>query len=157
MPPTPMLQQLENSAFSQWVVGSESLLAYPTILTLHTVGLALVVGAAVVVDLRTLGVGDAIPLSTLRRAFRIFWIGFGINLVSGLVLFASEATTKGVQPVFYIKLALIAAALVITSAIRKRTHAAPGPKPMAGARGLAIASLALWAAAIVAGRLMAYL
>jgi hypothetical protein len=153
-----MLQRLEDSAFSQWVVGSDSLLAYPSILTLHTVGLALVVGAAIIVDLRTLGVGDAIPLSTLRQAFRIFWIGFTINLVSGLVLFASEATTKGVQPVFYIKLTLIAAALVITSAIRRRTLAAPGIAPHArNARPLAVASLILWAAAIVAGRLMAYL
>lgn len=153
-----MLRQLENSAFSQWVVGSESLLAYPTILTLHTVGLALVVGAAVVVDLRTLGVGDAIPLSTLTKAFRIFWIGFTINLISGLILFASEATTKGVQPVFYIKLTLIAAALVITSAIRRRTIDRPANQAKApSARPLAIASLALWGAAIVAGRLMAYL
>ena len=153
-----MLERLEDSAFSQWVVGSDSLLAYPSILTLHTVGLALVVGAAIVVDLRTLGVGDAIPLSTLRRAFRIFWIGFAINLVSGLILFASEATTKGVQPVFYIKLTLIAAALVITSAIRRRTLTAPGMAPRGGnARPLAVASLVLWAAAIVAGRLMAYL
>src|SRR3982751_4546274 len=99
-----MLEQLQNSAFSQWVVGSDSLLAYPTILTLHTVGLALVVGAAIVVDLRMLGVGTAIPLSTLRNTFRVFWLGFGINLVSGLILFASEAVTKGTQPVFFIKL-----------------------------------------------------
>jgi hypothetical protein len=153
-----MLRQLEDSAFSQWVVGSESLLAYPTILTLHTVGLALVVGAAIVIDLRTLGVGEAIPFSTLRRAYRIFWVGFAVNLVSGCVLFASEATTKGVQPVFYIKLTLIAAALVITSAIRRRTMTPAGTHTDAArARPLAIASLVLWGAAIVAGRLMAYL
>jgi hypothetical protein len=156
--PHPMLERLETSAFSQWVVGSDSLLAYPTILTLHTVGLALVVGAAVVVDLRTLGVGEAIPLEVLRHAYRVFWSGFAINLVSGLVLFASEATTKGVQPVFYIKLTLIAAALVITSVIRRRTLTPRGSAgTAASARPLAIASLTLWGAAIIAGRLMAYL
>jgi hypothetical protein len=154
-----MLQRLQDSAFSQWVVGSESILAYPTILTLHTVGLALVVGTAIVVDLRTLGVGEAIPLATLRNLFRIFWLGFGINLASGLVLFASEATTKGTQPVFYIKLALVATGLVVTSAIRRGTFAGHGAEtgPTPRARALAIASLAIWAAAIVAGRLMAYL
>jgi hypothetical protein len=154
-----MLQQLQNSAFSQWVVGSESILAYPTILTLHTVGLALVVGTAVVIDLRTLGVGTAIPLATLRSAFRIFWLGFVINLVSGLILFASEATTKGTQPVFFIKLALVAAGLIVTAALRRGTfsgeHAAAEPTPRA--RTLAGTSLLLWACAIVAGRLMAYL
>jgi uncharacterized protein DUF6644 len=153
-----MLQSLEGSAFSQWVVGSDSLLAYPTILTLHTVGLALVVGAAVIVDLRTLGVGEAIPLDTLRQAYRVFWSGFVINLLSGLVLFASEATTKGVQPVFYVKLTLIATALAVTSAIRRRTLTPRGTAAIpASARPLAIASLVLWGAAIVAGRLMAYL
>jgi hypothetical protein len=154
----PMLQQLQDSAFSQWVVGSESLLAYPTILTLHTVGLALVVGAAVVVDLRTLGVGAAIPLATLRSAFRVFWVGFGINLVSGLILFASEATTKGTQPVFFIKLTLVIVALLVTSALRRSTFAgATDERASPRARTLASASLVLWAAAIVAGRLMAYL
>jgi hypothetical protein len=154
-----MLEQLQNSAFSQWVVGSDSLLAYPTILTLHTVGMALVVGAAVVVDLRMLGVGGAIPLSTLRNTFRVFWLGFGINLVSGLILFASEAVSKGTQPVFFIKLTLILIALIVTSAIRRATFAGAGPaeRPTPRARTLATASLVLWAAAIVAGRLMAYL
>src|SRR5262245_38527153 len=97
-----MLERLERSAFSQWVVGSDSLLAYPTILTLHTVGLALVVGAAIIIDLRAIGVGEGIPLATLRHAYRVFWSGFVINLVSGLALFAYEATTKGAQPVFYV-------------------------------------------------------
>jgi hypothetical protein len=154
-----MLQELQDSAFSQWVVGSDSLLAYPTILTLHTVGLALVVGAAVVVDLRTLGVGGAIPLSTLRNTFRVFWLGFGINLVSGVILFASEATTKGTQPVFFIKLTLVLIALFVTSALRRSAFAAPvtAEAPSHRARRLATASLVLWAAAIVAGRLMAYL
>src|SRR5262245_62599980 len=153
-----MLQTLENSAFSQWVVGSDSLLAYPTILTLHTVGMALVVGAAVIVDLRTLGVGEAIQLETLRQAYRVFWCGFVINLISGLVLFASEATTKGVQPVFYVKITLIAVALAITSAIRRRMLTPSGTDANAtSSRPLAIASLVLWGAAIVAGRLMAYL
>jgi hypothetical protein len=163
-----MFERLEDSAFSQWVVGSDSLLSYPTILTLHTVGLALVVGAALVVDLRSLGVGSGIPLATIRQAFRIFWVGFALNLVSGIILFAAAATSKGVQPVFYVKLALIAAALVVTSWLRHTTFApalAPAVAPAAGAapkpppltRPLALASLVLWGAAIVAGRLMAYL
>jgi len=153
-----MLERLQDSAFSQWVVGSESLLAYPTILTLHTFGLALVVGAAVVVDLRTLGVGAAIPLSTLRRAFTIFWVGFAINLASGLVLFSAEAAEKGTQPVFFIKVTLIVIALVITARIRRHVLASDHvAQPASRARLLASASLVLWAGAIVAGRLMAYL
>jgi hypothetical protein len=153
-----MLKALQDSAFSQWVVGSESIFAYPMVLTLHTVGLALVVGTAVVVDLRTLGVGTPIPLSTIRKAFRVFWIGFAINLTSGLILFAAEAPEKARQPVFFIKLALIITALIITARIRHQTiDAQQVSSPVPGTRALAITSLVLWASAIVAGRLMAYL
>jgi len=41
----------------------------------HTFGLALLVGANAVVDLRLLGVARAIPLAPLKRLFRIMWIG----------------------------------------------------------------------------------
>jgi len=74
-------------------------------------------------------------------------------------LFASEATTKGTQPVFFIKLTLVLIALFVTSALRRSTFAgaATTERPSPRARRLATASLVLWAAAIVAGRLMAYL
>jgi len=76
------LHTLQNSAFSAWVVGSDSIWAYPMILTMHTVGLGIVVGAAVIVDLRLLGVGPGVPLDEVKRLFPIFWVGFFINLVS---------------------------------------------------------------------------
>ena len=59
---------LQESAFAQWVAGSPSLLAYPTVLTLHTVGMAIVVGTCVVMDLRLLGIGADVPLSALAGA-----------------------------------------------------------------------------------------
>ena len=153
-----MLERLQDSAFSQWVVGSDSLLAYPTILTLHTIGLALVVGAAAIVCLRALGVGADIPIAIVGGTFRMFWIGFAINLISGVILFAAEATDKGGQPVFYVKLTLILAALVTTSRLVRvlADDRAALSTPSAGRR-LAGLSLALWSGAIVAGRLMAYL
>ena len=85
----PFLHALQNSAFSAWVVGSDTIWAYPMILTMHTVGLGIVVGAAVIIDLRLLGVGPGIPLEEVNRVFPIFWMGFFINLVSGVMLFVS--------------------------------------------------------------------
>jgi hypothetical protein len=153
------LQTLQNSAFSAWVVGSDSIWAYPMILTMHTVGLAIVVGAAVIIDLRLLGVGPGIPLEEIDRVFPLFWIGFFINLVSGVVLFVSEATDKATQPVFLIKLLLVISGVVVTSRLRRLAFAdRPAPaQPPSRARTLAVTSLVLWAGAIVAGRLMAYL
>jgi hypothetical protein len=103
----PFLHALQNSALSAWVVGSDSISAYPMILTMHTVGLGIVVGAAVVIDLRLLGVGPGIPLEEVKRVFPIFWVGFTINLISGVMLFISEAADKATQPVFLLKLGLI--------------------------------------------------
>ena len=154
------LEALQNSAFSAWVVGSDSILAYPMILTMHTVGLGIVVGAAAVLDLRLLGVGAGIPLPEMERVFPLFWLGFTINLISGVMLFISEAADKAAQPVFLIKLSLIAIGVVVTARIRRvvfKSGAAAAASIPSVARTLAMGSLATWAGAIVAGRLMAYL
>jgi hypothetical protein len=155
----PLLHALQNSAISAWVVGSDSIWAYPMILTMHTVGLGIVVGAAVIVDLRLLGVGPAIPLEEIKRVFPIFWVGFFINLLSGVMLFISEAEDKATQPVFLLKLLLIAIGVVVTARIR-RVLFGSGSTPMltvSTIRRLAVSSLVVWGGAIVAGRLMAYL
>lgn len=155
----PLLHALQDSAFSAWVVGSDSIWAYPMILTMHTVGLGIVVGAAVIIDFRLLGVGPGIPLEEIKRMFPIFWLGFTINLVSGVVLFVSEAADKATQPVFLLKLLLIVAGVIVTARIRRLVFGGGSPAPLlpSTVRPLAMTSLALWAGAIVAGRLMAYL
>ena len=154
------LEALQHSAFSDWVVGSDSIWAYPMILTMHTVGLGIVVGAAAVLDLRLLGVGPGIPIAEMERVFPLFWTGFTINLISGVMLFISEAADKAAQPVFLIKLSLIAIGVAVTARIRRvvfRSGPAVAAAMAAEARTLAMGSLAAWAGAIVAGRLMAYL
>src|SRR6185436_15891269 len=98
---------LQDTPFAHWVASSPSHLAYPTILTLHTVGMAIVVGTCVVMDLRLLGVGADVPLTALRGVPRLVWTGFLINAATGLALFTTDAEHKAVQIVFYIKLALI--------------------------------------------------
>ena len=55
------LVRLEQSGFSTWVRGSGSLFSYPLILFLHTVGMAMVAGINVFVDLRILGLAPAGP------------------------------------------------------------------------------------------------
>ena len=147
------LQRLQDSAFSMWVLGSDSIWSYPTILTLHTVGLAILVGAALVVDLRVLGVGGAVPLPAVARLYRFVWAGFVVNLASGIVLFVVQAADRAVQPVFYVKLAFILVAFILALRVKGALTAADRT---ARARPLAALSLACWLAAIVTGRLMAY-
>ena len=144
-----------------WTRESPSIWAYPTVLTLHTVGLGILVGANAVIDFRLLGFAPRLPIDALDPLYRFMWAGFVMNAITGAMLFASDAAAKAAQPVFYIKLALIAIALVVTALIRAattRASAAGGAdrKPRAGRR-LAALSLLLWTGAIAAGRLMAYL
>jgi hypothetical protein len=154
------LARVQGSAVSQWIAGSESLLAYPTILTLHTVGMAIVVGTCAVMALRVLGVASEMPLSGFRHASRLVWSGFTVNATTGVGLFAMDAVHKASQPVFFVKLTLIALALVCYAQLRRRVFASPAAGEVrigTAAKALAFVSLILWTGATVAGRLMAYL
>ena len=152
-------RSLQDSAFTDWFLGSESIWTYPTVLTLHTIGMAILVGASFVVHLRVLQVASGIPLQRLQQLYRFIWIGFIINLATGLVLFVTQAADRVVDPVFYVKIGSIAMALWF-GALVKRRAIDPGvvsPGATRQSRSLAAASLGLWVVAIVAGRLMAYL
>ena len=152
---TDFFATLENLPFSTWLRESNSIWAYPTMLTLHTVGLALLVGASAALDLRVLGRGQPIALADMRPLFRWMWIGFWVNALSGVVLLAADATTKAAAPMFLIKLGLVAIGVAIMSAQRREVFA-PAAAVTPAARVLAGASLTVWFVAIAAGRLMAY-
>ena len=154
------LAWLQGTAFSQWVAGSPSLLAYPTFLTLHTVGMAIVVGTCSVMALRVLGVAPDMPLHAFRFAHRLVWGGFAVNAATGIALFAMDAEHKATQTVFYVKLVFIALALVCYAQLRRRVFVNPSAMDLpigAGAKAFALISLVLWTGATIAGRLMAYL
>jgi hypothetical protein len=150
---------LQDTNFAHWVASDPSLLAYPTVLTLHTVGMAIVVGTCVVMDLRLLGVGEDVPLEALRGVPRLVWTGLLINAATGIALFTTDAEHKATQVVFFVKLALIVLALVVYARIRRLVWApgAPAMPISSEVKALALLSLVLWTGATVAGRLMAYL
>jgi hypothetical protein len=155
---------LEATELATWTRESPSIWAYPTILTLHTAGLGIVVGAGAVIDLRLLGFGRRIPAAALAPLFTIIGWAFALNAATGVMLFMADATAKSKQLVFFVKLALIVLALGTTLAQRRLllwnpvSAAFQGDRtPTGSLRRLAVASLILWTGAITAGRLMAYL
>ena len=153
-----LLAALENSSFSIWLRGSPSLFAYPAVLTLHTLGLGVLVGTCMVLDLRILGFASAVPLATFAKSFRVMWLGFWVNALSGALLFAADATTRGTSRLFIGKLFLVMFGVVVIVAIRNQVFGATPDRPRIGlpAKVLAATSLVVWVAAITAGRLMAY-
>jgi hypothetical protein len=148
---------LEATALASWARESPSIWAYPTILTLHTAGLGIVVGASAVIDLRLLGFGRRIPTAALAPLFAMIGWAFALNAATGVVLFMADATAKSKQVVFFVKLALIALALWDTLVLRRSMSTSTVMAGSGFSRLLAIASLVLWTGAITAGRLMAYL
>jgi len=95
----------------------------------------------------------------MAKFYRVMWIAFWINALSGTALLAADATTKLTNPVFYFKLGFIALAVINMILIRRRVFGNPALdlSPLtSGAKLLAVMSLVFWTGAITAGRLMAY-
>ncbi len=157
-----MFTWLEATAAANWV--ALSLWAYPALLSLHIIGLAVVVGIFIVRDLHLAGWVRGLDPRLFARLAPLAWSGFAFNLVSGLLLFTSQATVFASNPPFLIKISCIALgmalAAVIHARLRRQPAAAAQYMPALSAekdlRPLALLSLATWIGAISAGRLIAY-
>jgi hypothetical protein len=153
-----VLAWLEASSLSTWVREGETIWAYPTILTLHTFGMGLLVGCSIVISLRLLGIGGRLPIAPLRSMFTVMWGGFWLNLITGSLLFAADATRRGVDPLFITKLVFVAIGVSTIVLIRRTVFDAPDANAAAAASGktLGILALTAWTAAVTSGRLLAY-
>src|SRR4051812_6571079 len=153
-----MLEWLESLPLSIWVHESPSFWAQPTVLTLHTMGMGVLVGASWVLDLRLLGVSRNVPLSAFRWVFRAVAISLVVNVVTGVLLFAGRATLWGTALPFLLKILLVVASAATLLPIRSYVlQSDPQQREVSGRmRLLAIASILAWTGAITAGRLLAY-
>jgi hypothetical protein len=154
-----VLNWLETTSIAVWLAESPSVWAMPTVLTLHTTGMAVLVGASWVLDMRLLGINRNVPLSAYRWVFRAVAIGLIVNLITGVLLFMKNATTWGTALPFLAKMAFVVASAATILPIRTYVlNSGAGPSKISDrARMLAIASIVAWTAAVTAGRLLAYL
>ena len=101
----------------------------------------------------------ATALPPLKNWFSIMWLGFAMNVASGIFLVLAYPTKAFTNPDFYIKLTLIGLAVGTLYKMKKQIFDEPGlgesVVPVRG-RALAVWSLVLWLAVITAGRLLAY-
>ena len=152
-----MLSWLESTSLAVWLGESPSVWAMPTVLTLHTAGMAVLVGASWVHDLRLLGIIRHVPLAAFRWVFPVIAIGLTVNLVTGVLLFAKNATTLGTSMPFLVKMGLVIASVATLMPIRSLVRSDARERREGRARVLAIVSILGWAGAVTAGRLLAYL
>jgi hypothetical protein len=157
---TDWTEWLEQTALATTI--RQELYFYPVLEILHILGIVGLVGGAFLFDLRLLGYGRNLPVQRLAEHV-LPWSRRGLALVipSGLLLFITNASILTEDPTFWLKLILIGVAglnaLVFHQTVfRTANHwNQEVPVPQA-ARLAAAASILLWTAVIVCGRLLAY-
>jgi hypothetical protein len=156
-----ILEWLQGTAVATTIQESEY--GFPLVVGVHIVGLALSVGTLLWVDLRLLGV--ALTRARVSDVYRSlapwFLVGFAMMLTSGTMLFTAYATAAYGNTYFRIKmtaLVLAGANALLFHAVTQKAQAGwdDSPRPPLGARVAGLASLALWAVVILAGRMMSY-
>ena len=150
---------LEQMEFSRWVREAPTIWAFPTILFVHTLGMAIVAGGSTLINLIVLGFWPAVPMKPFARVFPLLWVAFGVNAVTGTMMLLADAKTMLTTPDFYLKMALVFAGLFVLLRMRRQIFENPqlDRVPLSGnAKLLAWASLACWFGAIISGRLLAY-
>ncbi len=154
-----VLAWLESTRLAIWVHESPSVWAQPTVLTLHTMGMGVLVGASWVLDLRLLGINRGMPLSAIRWVFPTVTLALVVNIITGVLLFMQRATTLGTAMPFFVKMGFVVASVATVLPLRSYVlQGGPEPREASGpVRLLAIASILAWTGAITAGRLLAYL
>ncbi|MGH8188341.1 MAG: DUF6644 family protein [Steroidobacteraceae bacterium] len=134
----------------------------PIVQTVHLLAIATVMGSIVVICLKMLGL--ALPSQSteelVRRLLPWTWSALPVLLASGLVFVIARPRRYFSNPVFGLKLALIAFAILMASVLHVIARRSPGRWDTAagrrGAKLMAGVSLAAWVSIVLAGRWIAY-
>jgi hypothetical protein len=127
--------------------------------TFHFIGLSMMVGGLLVVDLRLLGFIRRIPIRAALAFLPFVLVGFAINLATGIEFFAADPFMYWPSPAFKLKMALILAAgfnaLLFTVMEHRRVLVLGDDKETSAfTKATAALSLTLWLCVILLGRLL---
>ena len=145
------------TAFSQFIQRTHGMIA--SIQMVHILCLACVFALGLALALRLAGRGfDSESLDSLSRRFvPAIWIFVALLLVTGALLIIAEPVRSLPKPVFYIKMALVVLAVILTSAIAARARRAQRSGTTAPvSAAMAVVYMLVWCSIIVAGRMIAY-
>ena len=159
---TSVWKWLEDSSIGSSV--RESLWLFPAIETIHLLGMAVLFTTIAAFDLRLLGLalrGTPVQESA-RSLFPWAWAAFAVQVITGALLFSSEATKMAVNPAFRLKMLLIALAGLHSLLFRLTAWrdmpdwVAPAFTPIR-AKLIGLTSLALWIGVVAAGRWIGFI
>jgi hypothetical protein len=135
---------------------SSSIWGYPVFLSLHALGMGVVVGVSVMFALRIMGLAYAIPVTAVAPFWRLAIAGFIVNLLSGTALFMGNASSLGANWAFFTKIGFLVLSLILTFRMVKVCIKGSGDVTRSD-RFLAIAALICWVLTIIFGRLIGYI
>jgi len=152
--------------FCQWVQFSPPLIAmrsspwiFPVIATIHLMGLSVIGGAVLLVDLRLLGLGlRRQPVAQLAQdAERWLFGGLAVMVSTGILLFMCFATKYYYLTFFWVKMAALFLVIVFTLSVRRRVAMADETRmnPVSS-RAVALVSLSLWTTVALGGRYIGF-
>lgn len=150
-----LLAVVEATAPAQYLRGARW--GYAAVNTVHILGIALLVGAIVPLDLRLLGLWRGVPRAALARVLvPVAAAGLALAASAGLLLFAVRAREYAGMEIVQAKLALVV--LGAAAAIAAHIHGGWRLERAGGRRlaGHALVSLACWGGALLCGRLIAF-
>ncbi len=155
-----ILYWMEQSALGQLM--RDSVWLFPLAEILHFLGLSLLIGSLMVVDLRLLGIIKDMSFRAIYRYLPVTLLGFGINMVTGIMFLFTDPFRYYPNIAFRIKIGLIVLAglnaLWFQFKVHPATLKAPqGSGPDSATRVVAVLSLVLWFGVIVMGRMIPYL
>ncbi len=135
---------------------------YPAFETGHYIGLSLLVGGILLIDLRVLGMARGLPLKSMIGLLPFVWAGFVINVVTGSLLVIYGATGFGTNGAFLLKVGFLVVAglnaLAVDVSVRRTGGVwVAADRPPALVKGFATLSLVFWLCVVTTGRWMAYL
>ena len=150
----PLFQWFESMWISETIRASTW--AFALLEVFHLFGLTLLLGTLAVVNLRLFGVGLKSPhiKDLASDAWTWMLIGGAVTLGSGFLLFVSEAMKCYASVPFFIKMALLFAALVFTFLFHKRMTQSDDPS--GASKAGAVVSMLLWFGVGLAGRAIAF-
>ena len=152
---------LESTSLA--ILIQESAYGFPIVVAVHILGLTFSVGTLLWVDLRMLGLGfGQFRVSEVYRGLAPWFLaGFAVMLISGATLFTAFATSAYGNVYFRIKMAALVLAAANALVFHVVTEKASvrwddATRPPAAVRAAGLTSIVLWAAVILAGRMMSY-
>ncbi len=157
-----LAQWIQQTPYSQFVRGSRNTfpLFVPIALVLHLLGIAAIVGSSLLVGLRLQGlVGKSMPVSEVsRRMLPWIWTAVPVMILSGATVLSNRPGRYLHNPIFQIKMGLLATAILVTLAVHRiyARQVTPRAAEGAAARIAGAGLIAVWIATLFAGRWIPY-